>query len=334
MFQTEINHFFQSFASDGLTTFMVFITSLGYMEFFMLFLIILLLAINFKKAFILFMVLIWTGAITFFFKEYFDLPRPFHVDNTVKLLDGQLHEADGAEAATKEISFDFVKRGATSFWGGLPADVLEATRQGEGVANGFPSGHTSIAIAFWASVALLFRKRWVSIICIALMILVPISRIYLGVHFLADVLGGLSLGALALLVFYWIVLKPEKLTAFLHRDKYAIGLNWISALLLISPFLWMPILEHEIYPLLAFMFGFGLGKCRSSDEPPGTRWWQADGDCRIPAKAGQSGSSRIPAQPLIRTTSRPGNQESIQLTPAAENIASCLLLYLWSVLSL
>jgi len=250
MFQTEINHYFQSFASDGLTAFMQLITTLGYMEFFMLFLITLLLAINFKKAFLMFMVLIWTGAITFFFKDYFDLPRPFHVDNTVQRLDKQL---------PGDAAFDFSKRGATSFWGGLPADVLMATRQSEGVENGFPSGHTSIAIAFWGALAFLFRKRWVTFLCASLMLLVPLSRIYLGVHFLADVLGGVVLGAIVLAAFYFIILKPEKLHNFEARDHYAIGPNVTTAILLAPPFLFMLILEHEIFVLLAFMLGLGLG---------------------------------------------------------------------------
>lgn len=250
MFQTEINHFFQSFASDGLTAFMRFITTLGYLEFFMLFLIILLLAINFKKAFLMFMVLIWTGAITFFFKDYFDLPRPFHVDNTLQLLDGQLPDA---------ATFDFTKRGATSFWGTVPADVLKITRASEGIENGFPSGHSSIAIAFWGALLLLFRKKWVSAISIALMILIPLSRIYLGVHFLADVIGGVILGAILLAAFYAIVLKPDKLSAFLDQDRYVIGANGITAILLLPPFLFMLILPAKVYALLAFMLGLGLG---------------------------------------------------------------------------
>ena len=250
MFQTEINHFFQSFASDSLTSFMVFITTLGYMEFFMLFLIILLLAIDFKKAFLLFMVLIWTGAITFFFKDYFNLPRPFHVDNTVQLLDGQL---------PGEATFEFTKRGATNFWEALPADVLAVTRESEGVENGFPSGHSSIAIAFWAALALLFRKRWLTGLCIALMILIPLSRIYLGVHFLADVLGGIALGAIVLAIFYFLVIKPDKLATFMAKDQHPIGANSLSAILLLPPFLWMLILDQQIFALLAFMLGLGLG---------------------------------------------------------------------------
>jgi len=250
MFQTEINHYFQSFASDGLTTFMRLITTLGYMEFFMLFLIILLLAINFKKAFLMFMVLIWTGAITFFFKDYFDLPRPFHVDKTIERLDKQLPD---------EVTFNFSKRGASSFWGALPADVVAATRQAEGIQNGFPSGHTSIAIAFWGALAFLFRKRWITFLCASLMLLIPLSRIYLGVHFLADVIGGLVLGAIMLAAFYYIILKPDKLHNFENRQHYAIGLNSTTAILLLPPFLFMLILSQEIFVLLAFMLGLGLG---------------------------------------------------------------------------
>jgi len=250
MFQTEINHFFQSFASDGLTKFMQLITTLGYMEFFMLFLIILLLGIDFKKGFLMFMVLIWTGAITFFFKEYFNLPRPFHVDNTVQLLDGKL---------PGKTAFNFSKQGATSFWAGLPAEVLTEIRQSEGVENGFPSGHSSIAIAFWGALAFLFRKRWVVGLSIALMLLIPLSRIYLGVHFLADVVGGITLGAIILAIFYRIVLKPQQLKPFLAKDHYTIGLNSITATLLLPPFLFIPILSPRIYILLAFMLGFSLG---------------------------------------------------------------------------
>lgn len=250
MFQTEINHFFQSFASDGLTSLMRLITTLGYMEFFMLFLIALLLAIDFKKAFLMFMVLIWTGAITFFFKDHFNLPRPFHVDNTIQLLDGQLGD---------EATFNFSKRGATSFWAGLPADVLAEIRQAEGVEHGFPSGHSSIAIAFWGALAFLFRKKWIIGLCIALMLLVPLSRIYLGVHFLADVLGGITLGGIILAAFYFVILRPQKLSTFLATNHYDIGFNMPTAILLIPPFLFMPILSTRIYVLLAFMLGLGLG---------------------------------------------------------------------------
>jgi hypothetical protein len=198
----------------------------------------------------MFMVLIWTGAITFFFKDYFNLPRPFHVDNTVQLLDGQLGERK---------AFDFSKQGATSFLGALPADVLAKIREKGHIENGFPSGHSSIAIAFWGAFALLFRRKKIWLLSGALMLLIPFSRIYLGVHFLADVLGGIALGGIVLAIFYYVILQPEKLNVFLHKKNYELGLNTTTAILLLPPFLFLPILSARIYPLLAMMLGLGLG---------------------------------------------------------------------------
>lgn len=250
MFQTEINHFLQSFASDGLSQFMRIITNLGYPSFLMILLVVVLFSFNFRKGFILFLILIWTAMITFFFKDYFDLPRPFHVDNTLQLLDGQL---------PGKTDFEFSQRGATSFWSGLPADVLIETRASEGVENGFPSGHTSGAIALWGAIFLLFPIRWIRITSVMLMILIPLSRMYLGVHFLADVVGGLVLGGAILYVFYRLVLHPVKLTQYLNRNTVQPGLNKLTALLLLAPLIGFLFLPSHYYLLISSSIGLGIG---------------------------------------------------------------------------
>jgi len=232
MFQTTLNHFFQSFETPFLTSFMRLITTLGYMEFFILFLLLLTFGVDYKKGFILFQILLWTGAVTFIGKNYFALPRPFHVDNTLQLLDGQLPD---------ENTFTFSKRGANSFWEPLPTDVLEVTRKAEHMEYGFPSGHSSIAIAFWGTLLCLFRQKWVRGICIALMILIPISRIYLGVHFLADVLGGIALGGLCWYIAYLCILKRNKRQAFFERDHFPIAFNTYSFFLLLLPLIFFSI---------------------------------------------------------------------------------------------
>lgn len=250
MFQTTINHFFQSFESPFLTSFMRFITTLGYMEFFIFFLLLLTFGIDYKKGFILFQVLLWTAAVTFIGKNYFELPRPFHVDNTLQFLDGQLPD---------ENTFTFSKRGAKSFWEPLPADVLEVTRKTEHMEYGFPSGHSSIAIAFWGTLLCLFRQKWVRGICIALMILIPISRLYLGVHFLADVLGGIALGGLCWYIAYAMILKSNKRQAFFQQHHYPIALNSYSFFLLLLPLVYLYLLPSKVYILPAFIIGSGLG---------------------------------------------------------------------------
>jgi membrane-associated phospholipid phosphatase len=65
----------------------------------------------------------------------------------------------------------------------------------------FPSGHSS-GIATLATVALVLgwpvlsrqARRWAVLAAVALVLLVGLTRIWLGVHFLSDVLGGWSLG--------------------------------------------------------------------------------------------------------------------------------------------
>jgi membrane-associated phospholipid phosphatase len=58
----------------------------------------------------------------------------------------------------------------------------------------FPSGHTQGAASVFGSLAIWMKKRWITIISIIIIILVAISRMYLGVHFLSDVIVGGLLG--------------------------------------------------------------------------------------------------------------------------------------------
>lgn len=52
----------------------------------------------------------------------------------------------------------------------------------------FPSGHTQNSVGTFGGIAYVFKKKWVRITCIALCILVPFSRMYLGVHTPLDVI--------------------------------------------------------------------------------------------------------------------------------------------------
>ncbi len=70
---------------------------------------------------------------------------------------------------------------------------------------GFPSGHSQKAAVFWGLLGIHNRRLSSILASLFLILMIGISRVYLGVHFLADVLGGWSLGLLILIC--WLVLN-------------------------------------------------------------------------------------------------------------------------------
>ena len=64
--------------------------------------------------------------------------------------------------------------------------IVEGARAG---ADGysFPSGHTQSAVGTFGGIAHFTRYNWIRVVCWVLLILVPFSRMYLGVHTPADV---------------------------------------------------------------------------------------------------------------------------------------------------
>ncbi len=65
---------------------------------------------------------------------------------------------------------------------------------------GLPSGHAQVAASVWGWLAVEVKKRWFTITAIVLIFLIGFSRLYLGVHFLSDVLLGWLLGGLLVLL--------------------------------------------------------------------------------------------------------------------------------------
>jgi membrane-associated phospholipid phosphatase len=66
---------------------------------------------------------------------------------------------------------------------------------------GLPSGHAQIAASVWGWLAVEVKKRWFSIVMVVLIFLIGVSRLFLGVHFLGDVLLGWLIGGLLVWAF-------------------------------------------------------------------------------------------------------------------------------------
>ncbi|HEY0670092.1 MAG TPA: phosphatase PAP2 family protein [Sphingobacteriaceae bacterium] len=73
-------------------------------------------------------------------------------------------------------------------------DFLDKLAQAESLS--FPSGHTFEAFAFSTAVALLFKNLWIRIFIFTWAVLVGLSRMILGMHYISDVIGGIIFGLL------------------------------------------------------------------------------------------------------------------------------------------
>lgn len=104
--------------------------------------------------------------------------------------------------------------------------IVESARA-EAAGYSFPSGHTQTAVGFFGGVARFTERTGLRAACIVILLLVSISRMYLGVHTPADV--GVSFVVAAVLVF---ALYP-----------------------LMESTLWFP---NRIYLILGVLLGFSL----------------------------------------------------------------------------
>ena len=67
-------------------------------------------------------------------------------------------------------------------------------------SHSFPSGHAAGAMTLFGAVALLWRSRPLMALCGAMILATGMSRVWLGVHWPSDVIGGWIEGAAWLLL--------------------------------------------------------------------------------------------------------------------------------------
>lgn len=118
---------------------------------------------------------------------------------------------------------------------------------------GFPSGHTQSAVVVWGYLAAQARRRWVWILAAVMMLFIPLSRIYLGVHFPHDVLGGYIIGAVLLFLYLWLEPGAERWL----EEK---GLAWQLGVAVVAPLILMLLfLTDDGVTEGATLMGMGVG---------------------------------------------------------------------------
>ncbi|CCV64576.1 Membrane-associated phospholipid phosphatase [Alteracholeplasma palmae J233] len=127
----------------------------------------------------------------------------------------------------------------------------------------FPSGHSqAITIqSLFIYNESYYKNKYIKIILIFLTTIVLFSRMYLGQHYLTDVIAGLALGSLMYLLGNFLFKKMNN-----KEEVYALVLSFLISVILIILLFFKPAYEsyHKIYigafGLLGFSVGYYLDK--------------------------------------------------------------------------
>lgn len=133
---------------------------------------------------------------------------------------------------------------------GIRSVFTETAASGYGYPNdSFPSGHTQGTTTFWLYLASVAGKPLLWVPAALMIVLVSLSRMYLGLHWPMDVLGGLGVG----LAIFVLAVLFERLFPYPPLLLKVLGL----ILLPIALALWFPV--PDAAKVTGVMLGAGLG---------------------------------------------------------------------------
>jgi membrane-associated phospholipid phosphatase len=97
---------------------------------------------------------------------------------------------------------------------------------------GLPSTHSSNSFSVWGTLAYKLRREWLWAVSGLVVVLIALSRLYLGVHFPQDVLGGWLIGIAVIYLF--VQLEPKVISWLKRLPALAqIGTGFVVSLLII-----------------------------------------------------------------------------------------------------
>ncbi|HEX8237309.1 MAG TPA: phosphatase PAP2 family protein [Abditibacteriaceae bacterium] len=135
---------------------------------------------------------------------------------------------------------------------------------------GLPSSHAQVSTAVWFFFAAHSKKAWMWIVAAIIVFFISLSRVYLGVHFPTDVIGGWIVGALFLVLFL----------------RYETSLRrWFGSFSWLQQVAW-----SFMFSVLLFTLGFALRQLLSSTLDPAQWASMTQGESRsLAALASRTG---------------------------------------------
>lgn len=132
--------------------------------------------------------------------------------------------------------------------------VLEAS-QDKATGTSFPSGHSQNSGSLYGALFKIFKNKIIRVLSLILIILVPISRLYLGVHFPGDVVIGCILGI-------GFAVLGNYLVDLFKRKNYSLYYLYIISLVIFLPFVIINLNKgqnSDLFKTYGLFIGFVLG---------------------------------------------------------------------------
>ena len=126
---------------------------------------------------------------------------------------------------------------------------LESLRIETATGHSFPSGHTQTATTFWTSMMVQFKKVWIYVVGILMILGAGISRLYLAVHWPMDVIAGWIFGIILSIFFV-------KLFDYIDNSKNYYILILLMLIFGIATYF---LGGEDFYKMFGLYTGFALG---------------------------------------------------------------------------
>lgn len=192
----EILRFLEGLRTPFLNSLFSFITQFGEETVFVVIAVIVFWCVDKKQGYFLMTVGFFGTVINQFLKLIFRIPRPWVKDENFTIVESARAEATGYS---------------------------------------FPSGHAQSSVGVFGAIARWNKRPVLRIICIALCVLVPFSRLYLGVHTPLDVAVSVGIALLLIFLIYPIIAKCFE-NKTLMRIMFSVMVISSAALLIFATF--------------------------------------------------------------------------------------------------
>ena len=130
-------------------------------------------------------------------------------------------------------------------WVAYPGFTIVENARAAAEGYSFPSGHTADVVCTLGSWSMFTKKKWLRVVFIILIATVSFSRMYLGVHYPADVLFSLVVSTALVFALYALYSRGEGISRRFRYSFFLVALLSFAFVLFVNLHAWPADIEIE-----------------------------------------------------------------------------------------